>query len=630
MDEREKMREAARERALERMGGGRNEDRQTEPSSTVIESDYFRADVLMEAEDFAASAERVARIMRLQNGLGYEIAGARMAPSGWMEAEGCVMLSLVGQISGSSLYEEWYPENGRPRRKATANSVQAYLERTFGGAAEVSPLAADFEHPEDAELMDAFRQRFRAPYYIRDGASYPTTDDVLSAGRQQQSLLGSQGGFAKKSPYFTATLVSNGTPDTFDRAAYAAAAKMLENAAHALIVPRCVFRREDGRWEIRMAGTSTLRRMFSPVAEPATPEMADAIAYYLDCEVRDFRLFGTTVADAADIVEADRVADEVAGVGLPEPEDFIITDVSEVRAAEAAAAAGQEAPTKERSGEEELAELVGLGPVKEQILEFVEFAAACKARGAQMPSLHMWMTGNPGTGKTTLARIIGHLLYDKGLIPKRSVFVEGDRESLVGQFVGSTAPKTKKLIKKARHGVLFIDEAYALNDGRAGGYGEEALATLVKAMEDCRNNFEKDGFVCIMAGYPELMEQMVSVNPGLRDRFGFKLEFPDYSADELVQVFGLYAAKEGLALEEAAKAVLARRMEAIVAAKDKDFGNARLVRKIFERAKMRQARLFGGDAVLRAETLESVFADKDMAALSGGGSRKARIGFAAA
>ena len=608
------------------------ENKPKKPSSPVIESQLFRADILIEADDFTACAARVARIMRMQNSLNSDYAGARMAPIGWSVDGGLGMLSVVGEVFGRGLYERWYPGEDRGCEfKPTAGKVQEYLERTFGGAAEVFPLCADFEHSEDAELMDAFRQRFRSVYAPEHYYSYPTTDDVLSAGKQQKSLIGTQGAFAKKSPYFTAVLVSNGTPETFDRAAYAAAAKTLEAAAHALIVPRCVFRRADGRWEIRVAGSSTIRRMFSPVPEPATPEMADAIAYYLDCEVRDFRLFGTTVADAADIVEADRVADEVAGVGLPEPEDFIVSDRAAVEAADAALAAGEAPETDERTGEEELAELIGLDPVKEQILEFVDFAAACKARGAQMPSLHMWMTGNPGTGKTTVARIIGHLLYDRGLIPKRSVFVEGDRESMVGQFVGSTAPKTKKLIKKARHGVLFIDEAYALNDSRAGGFGEEALATLVKAMEDCRNNFEKDGFVCIMAGYPELMEQMVSVNPGLRDRFGFKLEFPDYSADELLQVFELYAAKDGLALDDAAKALLRRQIGAIVAAKDEDFGNARLVRKIFERAKMRQARLFGADSVLREETLASVFADKDIAALCGGpGSRpRTPIGFVA-
>lgn len=592
--------------------GDRDENRATCPSSDVIKTEYFVADLLMEVGEGDA-AERVAMTMRMQNNLTNSCAAAKMAPISWECDDGLACLSIVGRACGRLAREDWWPSDGTTHESGyTVGKVAEYLENVFDCAASVRALEPGFDHPDDLKLMDSFR-RLLEDWPRRE--SYPSAKDVMSAGKQQESLLGSEGSYAQESPYFSVVLRSKQKSDSFNREAYAAACKSFHRAMGSIIVPETVFQLEDGRWEVRMLGTTDQPRFYGRAPRPADTSLSDAMAYYLDAEVREFRTFGTTVADADDIVEAERIADELEGRGVPEPEDFVVSERDEVMARDARVELGREADPDVKPGIDELDELIGLTSVKEQIIEFVDYAAAQKKRGGTMPSLHMWMTGNPGTGKTTVARIIGHMLHDRGLISKRNVFVEGDRETLVGQYIGHTAVKTKAAVKKARHGVLFIDEAYALDGGSDRDYGSEALAVLVKAMEDCRSNYEKDGFVCIMAGYPALMEKMVSVNPGLRDRFGFKLEFPDYSADELCEVFGLYARKEGYTIEPDAEAALAERFEAVVANKDDDFGNARLVRRVFERCEMRQARLFGPESVMRAETIKSVFEDDDIAAL---------------
>ena len=198
--------------------------------------------------------------------------------------------------------------------------------------------------------------------------------------------------------------------------------------------------------------------------------------------------------------------------------------------------------------------------------------------------LHMVFRGNPGTGKTTVARLVGKLFGEIGIIKDGEKFIETDRDGLISQYLGGTAAKTASVVKDALGGVLFIDEAYALVSNAAYDYGHEAINTLVKRLEDSRRDF-----VCIMAGYTNEMNQMLSSNPGLRDRIQFYIDFPDYSAEELVQIYCKYAESEAYQLGADAKVTLRQMAEQIIRNKDENFSNARLIRKVFERTRMKQA-----------------------------------------
>lgn len=241
---------------------------------------------------------------------------------------------------------------------------------------------------------------------------------------------------------------------------------------------------------------------------------------------------------------------------------------------------GEKIVVNEKSGIEELDELIGLDEVKNSVKEIVAFI---KKRGKDaVPCLHMVFKGNPGTGKTTVARIIGKIFSESKVLNKSNLFVETDREGLIGRFVGHTAIKTSEKVKEAMGGILFIDEAYSL--AQSDNYSSEAISTLVKRMEDYRKEF-----ICIMAGYTKEMEELLNVNPGLRDRIQFYIDFPDYSCDELLQIFETYCKKDKYILSLKAKKMVLEMFSLIVKNKEKNFSNARLVRKIFERVKMKQA-----------------------------------------
>ena len=254
----------------------------------------------------------------------------------------------------------------------------------------------------------------------------------------------------------------------------------------------------------------------------------------------------------------------------------------------------------------ELDDLIGLDNVKKEVRTLANFVKVQKQREAQglkIPkiSYHLVFTGSPGTGKTTVARIVGRIYKDLGVL-KKGHTVETDRSGLVAKYMGQTALKTDTIIQKAMNGVLFIDEAYALvpEDGGGQDYGQEAISTLLKRMEDYR-----DSLVVIIAGYPNEMKRYIDSNPGLQSRFNRYISFPDYSSGELYDIFGMYMRKNQYTLSTDAEDYLREALDYAVAHKDRNFGNARFVRNIFEKAIQMQAnRLSGRHDLTKAELTE--------------------------
>lgn len=251
-------------------------------------------------------------------------------------------------------------------------------------------------------------------------------------------------------------------------------------------------------------------------------------------------------------------------------------------------------------------ELIGLAPVKKRIRETAALLLVERARkrlglAHDTPTLHMSFTGNPGTGKTTVAMKMANLLHRLGYIRKGHL-VSVTRDDLVGQYIGHTAPKTRDILKKAMGGVLFIDEAYYLyRPENERDYGQEAIEILLQVMEN-----QRDDLVVILAGYADRMDTFFASNPGFRSRIAHHIDFPDYSDDELLEISVGMLERQSYHLTGDAKAVLAR----YIARRrtQPHFANARSIRNALDRARLRQAnRLFELDGgPLNAEALSRI------------------------
>jgi len=238
----------------------------------------------------------------------------------------------------------------------------------------------------------------------------------------------------------------------------------------------------------------------------------------------------------------------------------------------------------------ELNNLIGLENVKAKVNDLIAYQKVQVLRKqyglhTQKGTLHMAFTGNPGTGKTTVARIVGHVYKQIGLLSKGH-FVEVSRTDLIAGYQGQTALKVKKVIEQAKGGVLFIDEAYSITENdHSDSYGRECLTELTKALEDYREDL-----VVIVAGYTEPMNHFFSSNPGLKSRINTFIDFPDYSANELFEIFEKLCFSSDYILTEGVKKLIISKLQNSIAEKNENFANGRLVRNMYENVIMNHAR----------------------------------------
>lgn len=262
-------------------------------------------------------------------------------------------------------------------------------------------------------------------------------------------------------------------------------------------------------------------------------------------------------------------------------------------------------PLPKLSVEESLSkldELIGLGAVKNEVRDLVNYLKVQQMnKEFGLPTgdqnNHLIFAGSPGTGKTTVARIIADILYSLGIIEKGQL-VEVQREDLVAGYVGQTGIKTQEKVEEAIGGVLFIDEIYRLAEGGENDFGKEAVGVLLKAVEDRRGEF-----VTVLAGYENRMDDFIKLNPGLKSRFPNTLHFDDYTVDEMVAIFKLNCRKGGKVLSESAERVLRNRLQQMYDTRDENFGNARDVRNLFEKTCRKQANRIASTSSITKDAL---------------------------
>lgn len=298
------------------------------------------------------------------------------------------------------------------------------------------------------------------------------------------------------------------------------------------------------------------------------------------------------ICDASGVKKTRRGLDPLDFVTSGEPsfkdkQGVQTKTAGEKQAAQETAAAEEEKPNFEELMAQ-LEELVGLVDVKKDVKNLINLVKVRKLReenGLPVPemSLHMVFMGNPGTGKTTVARLVSGLYASIGVLSKGQL-VEVDRSGLVAGYVGQTALKTQEVIKSALGGVLFIDEAYSLSSGGENDFGREAIETLLKAMEDHR-----DDLIVIVAGYDEPMDEFLSSNPGLKSRFNKYFHFPDYKGEELLAIFKGRCEKNKYVLSEEAEKYAKELFDRLYEERDDNFGNGRDVRNRFEDMIVRQS-----------------------------------------
>lgn len=310
---------------------------------------------------------------------------------------------------------------------------------------------------------------------------------------------------------------------------------------------------------------------------------------------------------------AGNLADQLEAYGIygpnkgPKGHDVLIKDLSQLEdlLSKIGGVKPRTSRAKAKISANELDSLIGLDSVKKEVQTLTNFIKIQQKRAEQglkssSVSYHCVFTGNPGTGKTTVARIVADIYKNLGVL-KKGHLVETDRAGLVAEYVGQTAVKTNKIIDSALDGVLFIDEAYSLVGGGESDYGKEAIATLLKRMED-----DRERLVVILAGYTKDMKQFIDSNPGLQSRFNRYIEFPDYTSDELYQIFALSLKKYDYHITDDAKVALQHFFEDAVAHKDANFGNGRFVRNIYEKVLEHQANRLASESNLTTERLSEI------------------------